>query len=104
MTLDRRSFIKSTLLTSCSFLLPPAILDLWAGEEQRLQLGLITDLHKDIIHDADLRLQVFLDTLKAYSLMPKFSWVILPFPKKRTIPLLNPLIKDQFLPACHGQS
>ena len=64
MTLDRRSFIKSTLLTSCSFLLPPAILDLWAGEEQRLQLGLITDLHKDIIHDAEDRLASFLEQME----------------------------------------
>jgi calcineurin-like phosphoesterase family protein len=82
MTLDRRSFIKSTLLTSCSFFLPPAILDLWAGEEQSLRLGLITDLHKDIIHDADLRLQTFLETLKGVSPHAKIQLGDFAIPKK----------------------
>ena len=82
MTLDRRSFIKSTLLTSCSFLLPPAILDLWAGEEQSLRLGLITDLHKDIIHDADLRLQTFLEALNSISPHAKIQLGDFAIPKK----------------------
>jgi hypothetical protein len=89
MTLDRRSFIKSTLLTSCSFLLPPAILDLWAGEEQLLQLGLITDLHKDIIHDADLRLQVFLDTLKDEKTHVKIQLGDFAIPKKENHPFIE---------------
>ncbi len=61
MYLDRRSFIKSTVLTSFSLALPPSILKLWAGQTENLRLGLITDLHRDIIHDADLRLQTFLE-------------------------------------------
>jgi Icc protein len=89
MTLDRRSFIKSTLLTSCSFLLPPAILDLWAGEEQSLRLGLITDLHKDIIHDADLRLQTFLDTLKGVPPHAKIQLGDFAIPKKENQPFID---------------
>ena len=89
MTLDRRSFIKSTLLTSCSFLLPPAILDLWAGEEQSLRLGLITDLHKDIIHDADLRLQTFLDTLKGAPPHAKIQLGDFAIPKKENQPFID---------------
>jgi Icc protein len=61
MYLDRRSFIKSTVLTSFSLALPSSILKLWAGQTENLRLGLITDLHRDIIHDADLRLQTFLE-------------------------------------------
>jgi hypothetical protein len=61
MYLDRRSFIKSTVLTSFSLALPPSILKLWAGQTENLRLGLITDLHRDIIHNADLRLQTFLE-------------------------------------------
>lgn len=82
MTLDRRSFIKSSLFTSCSFLLPSTILDLWEGEEQTLQLGLITDLHKDIIHDADLRLQTFLNTLKIIQPHAKIQLGDFAIPKK----------------------
>ncbi len=61
MYLDRRSFIKSTVLTSFSLALPSSILKVWAGQTENLRLGLITDLHRDIIHDADLRLQTFLE-------------------------------------------
>lgn len=82
MFLDRRSFIKSTLLSSCSFLLPPAVLDLWTGEEQSLRLGLITDLHKDIIHDADLRLQTFLESLNCISPHAKIQLGDFAIPKK----------------------
>mgnify|MGYP000969540958 CR=1 FL=1 len=60
MYFDRRSFIKSTILTSFSLALPSSILKLWAGQAENLRLGLITDLHRDIIHDTDLRLQTFL--------------------------------------------
>lgn len=82
MTLDRRSFIKTTLLSSCSFLLPPAILDLWAGDEQSLRLGLITDLHKDTIHDAALRLQTFLEVLNGVSPHAKIQLGDFAIPKK----------------------
>jgi predicted phosphodiesterase len=63
MYLDRRSFIKSTVLTSFSLALPSSILKLWAGQTENLRLGLITDLHRDAIHDSDLRLQTFLEEM-----------------------------------------
>jgi predicted phosphodiesterase len=61
MYLDRRSFIKSTVLTSFSLALPSSILKLWAGQIENLRLGLIADFHRDAIHDSDLRLQTFLE-------------------------------------------
>ena len=100
MSLDRRSFIKSTLLTSCSFLLPQAILDLWAGEEQSLRLGLITDLHKDIIHDADLRLQTFLDTLKGAPPHAKIQLGDFAIPKKENQPFID-LFNQGPIPSLH---
>jgi len=100
MTLDRRSFIKSTLLTSCSFLLPPAILDLWAGEEQSLRLGLITDLHKDIIHDPDIRLQTFLDSLKSVQPHAKIQMGDFAIPKKENQPFIDTFNQDS-IPSLH---
>ena len=63
MFIDRRSFIKSTFLTSFSLALPSSILKLWAGQTESLRLGLIADLHRDAIHDSDLRLQTFLEEM-----------------------------------------
>ena len=63
MFIDRRSFIKSTVLTSFSLALPSSILKLWAGQTENLRLGLIADLHRDAIHDSDLRLQTFLEEM-----------------------------------------
>ncbi|MCM0042513.1 MAG: metallophosphoesterase [Algoriphagus sp.] len=100
MTLDRRSFIKSTLLTSCSFMLPPAILDLWAGEEQSLRLGLITDLHKDIIHDADLRLQSFLAVLKEVQPHAKIQLGDFATPKEENQSFIDSFNQDS-IPSLH---
>jgi predicted phosphodiesterase len=63
MSLDRRSFIKSTVLTSFSLALPSSILKLWAGQTESLRFGLIADLHRDAIHDSDLRIQTFLEEM-----------------------------------------
>jgi predicted phosphodiesterase len=73
MSIDRRSFIKSTVLTSFSLALPSSILKLWAGQIENLRLGLITDLHRDIIHDADLRLQTFLEEMNRAEIHAKIQ-------------------------------
>jgi len=73
MYFDRRSFIKSTILTSFSLALPSSILKLWAGQAENLRLGLITDLHRDIIHDADLRLLTFLEEMNRVAVHAKIQ-------------------------------
>jgi hypothetical protein len=73
MYFDRRSFIKSTILTSFSLALPSSILKLWAGQTENLRLGLITDLHRDIIHDADLRLLTFLEEMNRVAVHAKIQ-------------------------------
>lgn len=57
----RRQFLKTaTLAATASYSLP-----LWAAPgAKKIRIGLITDIHKDVIHDADERLQVFLDAMK----------------------------------------
>ncbi len=83
MSIDRRSFIKSTVLTSFSLALPSSILKLWAGQSENLQLGLITDLHRDIIHDADLRLQTFLKEINRVGVHAKIQLGDFAIPKKQ---------------------
>ena len=73
MYLDRRSFLKSTLLTSFSLALPSSILKLWAGQTENLRLGLITDFHRDSIHDSDLRLQTFLEEMNRVEVHAKIQ-------------------------------
>ena len=73
MYLDRRSFLKSTLLTSFSLALPSSILKLWAGQTENLRLGLITDYHRDAIHDSDLRLQTFLEEMNRVEVHAKIQ-------------------------------
>ena len=73
MYLDRRSFIKSTVLTSFSLALPSSILKLWAGQVENLRLGLIADFHRDAIHDSDLRLQTFLEEINRVEVHAKIQ-------------------------------
>ena len=83
MSFNRRSFIKSTVLTSLSLALPASILKLWAGQTENLRMGLITDLHRDIIHDADLRLQTFLKEIKRMGVHAKIQLGDFAIPKKK---------------------
>lgn len=82
MSIDRRSFIKSTIFTSFSLALPSSILKLWAGPTENLRLGLITDLHRDIIHDANLRLQTFLNEIERVGVHAKIQLGDFAIPKK----------------------
>ena len=61
--LGRRSFLKSSALAGVS-----GFLTSWPvrGEESAapLRFGLIADIHKDVMHDADQRLRSFIDDMK----------------------------------------
>lgn len=65
--LDRRRFLKSSALATFSFLLSPYLRSLFASNAAPVRFGLITDLHKDIIYDAELRLQTFLEEMENHS-------------------------------------
>ena len=61
----RRDFIKSTLLGGASFVTTWPVLAGAAGQETEslrpLRFGIIADIHKDVMHDADDRLRVFIE-------------------------------------------
>jgi 3',5'-cyclic AMP phosphodiesterase CpdA len=57
---SRRRFLKTLAATS---LLPLPVIGAEPGKT--LRIGLITDVHKDIIHDADERLKAFIDAMNA---------------------------------------
>jgi predicted phosphodiesterase len=100
MTLDRRSFLKSALLTSFSLALPPSIGKLWAGQSDSLRLGLITDLHRDIIHDSDLRLQTFLEEVNRAEVHAKIQLGDFAIPKPANAPFIAAFNQGK-IPAYH---
>jgi 3',5'-cyclic AMP phosphodiesterase CpdA len=55
---SRRRFLKTLAATS---MLPLPVMGAEPGKP--LRIGLITDVHKDIIHDADERLKTFIDAM-----------------------------------------
>jgi len=60
---DRRDFIKVLSLGLATVMLPPGLsakVSTTAGKKS-LKFGLCTDVHKDIMHDADLRLKAFIE-------------------------------------------
>lgn len=57
---NRRHFLKALAATS---LLPLPVLG--AEKGKTLRIGIITDVHKDIIHDADERLKAFVEAMTA---------------------------------------
>lgn len=52
---DRRDFIKTLSIGSCGLALPIK------SSTERVRFGICADIHKDIMHDADERLQHFID-------------------------------------------
>ena len=60
----RRAFLKGTALAATSTYLAPW--PAWAqqSESKPLRIGVIADIHKDVMHDADDRLSAFIDHMK----------------------------------------
>jgi Icc protein len=59
---SRRDFLKTSSVSVLSFAIPESMLGLFSSEE-RVKIGLISDLHVDVIHDGKERLQIFLDQM-----------------------------------------
>ncbi|MFM7592355.1 MAG: metallophosphoesterase family protein, partial [Isosphaeraceae bacterium] len=57
--IHRRTFLASSVITSIWPLAIPA-----SANTKPLKIGLISDIHKDIIHDADDRLKTFIDEMQ----------------------------------------
>ncbi|MCQ0111163.1 metallophosphoesterase family protein [Zhouia amylolytica] len=61
---DRRAFLKGALATSIVISLPSAAFSLFDKGNKPLRVGMITDLHEDIMHDGLLRMEAFLKVMK----------------------------------------
>lgn len=60
---SRRNFLKTSSVSLLSFAIPESMLGLFSSGE-KLKIGLISDLHVDIIHDGKERLQIFLNQMQ----------------------------------------
>lgn len=60
----RRNFIRSSLQAGIVISVSPAMAMNITHMQQKVRVGVITDLHQDIMHDGPLRLQSFLDHMK----------------------------------------
>lgn len=57
--MKRRQFIQSTVIGGAAIVLP--IQAFSSNKKQKLSFGVCADVHKDIMHDSDERLQEFID-------------------------------------------
>lgn len=61
---SRRDFLKTSSVSLLTLAMPESVAALFPFEE-KVRIGLISDLHVDIIHDGRARLQFFLDHMEA---------------------------------------
>jgi 3',5'-cyclic-AMP phosphodiesterase len=61
---SRRDFFRSTGVVATSILLPRQIMARLSKIKKPIKLGMIADLHQDVMHDGPARLKVFLDAMK----------------------------------------
>ncbi len=61
---SRRDFCRTTAAVATSIILPREVMACLGRVEKPIKLGMITDLHQDVMHDGPARLQVFLDAMK----------------------------------------
>jgi hypothetical protein len=63
---QRRQFLKKTLASTVSLLIPETVTSLFAEDQAEVRFGLISDLHVDIIHDPEIRLKAFIDEMAVF--------------------------------------
>lgn len=63
MAKSRRDFLKTSSVSLLSLAIPKSMVELFSSD-RKLKIGLISDLHVDIIHDGKARLQTFFDQMK----------------------------------------
>ena len=64
MTLPRRDFLRATGVLGTSILLPRQVMATLSKIKRPIKLGMIADLHQDVMHDGPARLKAFLDAMK----------------------------------------
>ncbi len=61
---SRRDFLRTTGVVATSIILPRQVMAALAKIKNPIKLGMIADLHQDIMHDGPARLKAFLDAMK----------------------------------------
>ena len=64
---SRRDFLRTTGVVATSIILPRQVMATLAKIKKPIKLGMITDLHQDVMHDGPARLKAFLDAMKEES-------------------------------------
>ena len=62
--LSRRDFLCTTGVVATSLLLPRQVMACLERIKKPIKLGMIADLHQDVMHDGPARLKAFLDAMK----------------------------------------
>ena len=60
----RRDFFRSASVMATMILLPRQVLAVVTKVKKPIKLGMIADLHHDVMHDGPARLKAFLDAMK----------------------------------------
>jgi len=60
---NRREFINCNVKAALALLTPAVDTHLWMQVRKEIKIGVITDLHQDIMHDAPKRLETFLGAM-----------------------------------------
>ncbi len=60
---SRRDFLRTTGVVATSIILPRQVMAALAKIKKPIKLGMITDLHQDVMHDGPARLKAFLDAM-----------------------------------------
>jgi 3',5'-cyclic-AMP phosphodiesterase len=59
----RRDFLRSSIMASCGISLSiPALCN--SARKGKLRIGMISDVHQDVMHDAEDRLRAFIDAMR----------------------------------------
>jgi Icc protein len=61
---SRRDFFRSTSVVATSILLPRQVMAALSKIKKPIKLGMIADLHQDVMHDGPARLKAFLDAME----------------------------------------
>lgn len=61
---SRRNFLKTSSAAVFTLAIPDSVLSLFSPTQKTFKIGMITDLHVDIIHDPDTRFNAFLNEMK----------------------------------------
>ena len=64
---SRRRFLNAAGIVATSIILPNQVMGVLRKIKKPIKLGLIADLHQDVMHDGPARLKAFLDAMKEES-------------------------------------